>query len=214
VLALVAVASACHSRPGRVDGLPVLDTRSAPPARDMPADDAARALGLPTLRDTTLPKGARELRVSDWYSMIAGTPVPVMRLIERPGRPAAGQWIWVWTEHRAWPRRYRAIRCTPWTDSTRTCASGGTGAPFDWPAVAARLDELGVWTLRAPCEVDGTYVSDGGELLIQRRAGAEYETYKCNAPAFRRASVPGHPALDVYEYFDQLARRAGGPPPS
>jgi hypothetical protein len=150
--------------------------------------------------------------MSDWYGMIAGTAEPVLRLVERPGRPAVGQWIWVWTEHRAWSPRYRAERCTRWTDSARTCASRGTGAPLDWPTVAARLNDLGAWTLRDRCETDGTHVTDSGALLVQRLAGAEFDAYACNTPERRGDGAAGRAARTIYRYFLELARQAGGPP--
>jgi hypothetical protein len=93
---LVAVGGGIASRTGHVaGGVPTLDVPYSKrggavgaAARQTPADDAAQALGLPALGTALLPKGARELRMSDWYDMVAGTPVPVLRLVERPGRPA------------------------------------------------------------------------------------------------------------------------------
>lgn len=221
LLPLLTVGTACASVAGHVGGVPTLDVRYSkragtvgPAARQSPADDAAQALGLAPLGTVLLPEGARELRMSDWYEWIAGTPVPVLRLVERPGHPAVGQWIWVWTERREWPRRYRAARCSRWAGGARTCASGPTGRPLDWPSVAAQFDRLGAWVLRDRCETDGMHVTDSGELLIQRLAGAEFETYECNTPTRRGGSAAGRAALEVYQYFAALARQAGRPPPA
>jgi len=221
LLTLVAAAVGCTSGSGPVTDLPALDVRYAErrgPAstapRIGPAGDAAHALGLPALHSTTLPDGARELRVSDWYGMIAGTPVPVLRLVEQPGRAAVGQWIWVWTERSEWPRRYRAARCSSWSNGVRVCAAGSTGTPPNWPAVAEQLDHLGAWVLTDRCETDGVHVTDSGALLIQRLAGTEFATYECNTPDRRSDSAAGRAALAVYRYFSALARQAGGPPPA
>jgi hypothetical protein len=182
--------------------------------REMPADHAAAVLGIPILGAVNLPDKARELRISDWYSMIGGTPVAVLRMVEIPGRPPMGQWLWVWTERREWPPRYRATRCSSWVDDVRSCGWSTGSAGFDWSAVAAEFERLGVWSLQRPCEADGSHVSDGGELLIQRLASSDFGVYECNAPARRSGSTAGRAALAAYEYFESLGRQAGGPPPA
>jgi hypothetical protein len=222
LLTLVAVGAGCAGRAGHIAaGVPTLDVPYSKradtvgaAARRTPADDAAQALGLPALATVLLPEGARELRMSDWYGMIAGTAVPVLRIVEQAGRPAVGQWLWVWPERREWSLRRRAARCSPWTDGARTCASGPTGPPVDWLAVAAQFDRLGVWALSEGCETDGMHVTDSGALLIQRLAGAEFGTYECNTPSRRDGSAAGRAALAVYRYFMTLARQAGEPPPA
>lgn len=180
--------------------------------RTTPADDAAFALGLPPLAEAALPDGTRELRMSDWYSMIFGTPVRVLRLVERPGRPAAGQVVSVWREHagRRAPARYRATRCTPWADSLRTCAYVSPVA-LDWPAVAAQLAALGAWTMTAPCE-DTVFYADGGELLISRLTGARADAYGCNAPQYRQSTTVGREALALLQYLHAVLGQAAGPP--
>lgn len=222
LLPLVVIGAACSCRPRyAATGVAALEAPYSEQAslagaapRHTPADDAAQALGLPALSRALLPEGARELRVSDWYPMIAGTPVPVLRLVEQRARPAVGQWIWVWTERREWPRRYRAARCSQWADAARTCASGTTGPPLDWQAVASQFERLGAWTVREKCEADGVHVTDSGALMIQRLAGVEFDTYECNSPSRRTGSAAGRTALAIYQYFGTLARQAGGPPPA
>jgi len=100
-LTLLLFAGACvHSAP------PVLSVQYTPrsavadtaPSLRQPSDDAADVLGWPLLDRVTLPVGTRELRISDWYSMMAGTAVPIVRLIEQPGRAPEGQLVMVWHE--------------------------------------------------------------------------------------------------------------------
>jgi hypothetical protein len=164
------------------------------------------------LHEAVLPNGTRELRLSDWWEMVAGSPALVMRLIERPGLPATGEWIWVWAEHRAWGQRRRADRCTPWADSMRTCAIREVSGRTDWADVAARMNASGAWTLYERCETDGVHTSDAADLLIQRLTAADYTTYSCNNPG-ARASAPGLVAQQLFQYFRDLARQAVWPRP-
>lgn len=220
LLILVAVGTGCAGRTRHIAaGVPTLDVpysrragTAGTVARRTPTDDAAQALGLPALATVLLPEGAREIRLSDWYGMIAGTAVPVLRIVEQAGRPAIGQWLWVWAERRESTPPRRAARCSPWIDGARTCASMLTGPPLDWPAVAAQFDRLGAWALSERCETDGMHVTDSGALLIQRLTGGEFETYECNTPSRREGSAAGRAALAVYQYFMTLARQAGEPP--
>jgi hypothetical protein len=94
--ALLVVSAGCSRHMGRINATaPTLNVAyaeraetSLAPAGHAPADDAARVLGLPTLNAALLPEGTREIRMSDWYSMIAGTPVLILRLVEQQGHPA------------------------------------------------------------------------------------------------------------------------------
>jgi hypothetical protein len=222
VSAVVTAGSGCFRRASSSDvSTPVLNAPyvARPSARtgigrQLPADDAAEVVGIPILSAVNLPDKARELRISDGYSMIGGTPVAVLRMVEIPGRPPTGQWLWVWTERREWPRRYRATRCSSWVNDVRSCGWSTGGAEFDWSVIAAEFDRLGVWSLQRPCEADGWHVSDGGELLIQRLESSDFEVYECNAPARRSGSPAGRAALAAYEYFESLGRQVGGPPPA
>src|SRR2546423_13447058 len=50
-----------------------------------PLADYVIAEGVPGLRTVLLPPGVREIRITDWYSMMAGGSVPVLRVIEDRG---------------------------------------------------------------------------------------------------------------------------------
>jgi hypothetical protein len=110
------------------------------------------------------------LRITDWYSMIYGTPVPSLRVIEADG-VVRGEVAFVWTERADWPRRSRATRCGPYEDSTRTCTYVvPPSASSDWRVVAARLDSLGAWRINERCEND-RFITDTGELIVERLDG-------------------------------------------
>lgn len=179
-------------------------------ARRMPIDDAVDALGVPSLRTSVLPAGTREFRMSDWYAWIPGTPLLVLRLVERPGLAAVGEWIRVWGERQGAATQDDAARCSEWKDGWRTSAAIVTGARTDWPAAAQEFDRLGVWTLRDRCEANGVSQTDSGELLLQRLAGDRFETYECNTPHLRTTSEPGRAALALYEFYQRLGRDAFG----
>lgn len=183
--------------------------RIAAEASSGPAGDAARVLGYPSLHDVALPEGARELRISDAESWIAGAPESVLRLVERTGREPVGQIIFVWQERPEWSIRRRATQCAPWAKGMRTCVFVAPGAAIDWPAVAARLEALGAWTIRSGCERGSVRVTDSGEMWIVRLAGARFDGYDCEAPTFRTGTA----ALAVYRYFHAIVRQAGSPPP-
>lgn len=172
-----------------------------------PIDDAALALGLASLQRASLPEGWRELRISGRYSMIAGAPSPVLRLVESPDHAVTGQLIWVWVEQRDWAAsRRKATRCTEWVSGRRTCALVAAAAGVDWPTVARRLHELEAWTIASRCEVDGKAFMDSGELHVSRLVGGRFDAYSCNAPRQRVGTSAGQQALALYEYFESLVR--------
>ena len=47
---------------------------------DAPFDLAAKPEAVPLLRTVVLPPDAREIRISDWFGMIAGSPIPFLSL--------------------------------------------------------------------------------------------------------------------------------------
>jgi hypothetical protein len=214
-LTLLLFAGACvHSAP------PVLSVqythRSAvadtAPSLRQPSDDAADVLGWPLLNRVTLPVGTRELRISDWYSMMAGTAVPIVRLIEQPGRAPEGQLVMVWHEARAWgPPRYRGGHCTDWKSDARRCAKVVRDT-IDWPAAARRFGDLGAWDMTAPCVTRNEAITDAGDLYIRRLQGSRDDRYHCNAPSHRTDSEAGRAALALYDYYGSLVRRASPPP--
>lgn len=212
ILALVWLAGACAGRANVPSIGPAVqytlrsDTSASPFSN--PADDAARVLGLPTLRHAILPPDTRELRTGGSYPMIAGTPAVVLRLVQQSGRPAFGQVIFVWTQRRDWPG-YPASRCSPWANSFRTCVRVPPADSIDWEAAAKRLDELGAWTLSARCETDGVRHMDGpGDLSLSRLIGARFEAYECDALVLRQSTAAGRAALAISEYIAVLVTRA------
>src|ERR1051325_9075398 len=124
-LALLSVGTAC-ARPSNTVFLPAVpysvraDTADTK-AYEEPSNVAARTLGIPLLSNVTLPAGARELRISNWWSMIFGSPLTVLRLIELPGHPAVGQLIEVWPQLNEWRTTRRPDRCTDWSGGRREC---------------------------------------------------------------------------------------------
>jgi hypothetical protein len=176
-----------------------------------PSDDATDALKWPVLTRVTLPAGTRELRVSDWYSMIAGSPIAVVRLVEQPGRQPVGQVVMVWHEARAWgPPRYQG-QCTEWKSGARHCAKVVRDT-IDWPAAARRFAELGAWDMRAPCVTRNEGIMDAGDLYIERLQGSHEDRYSCNAPSHRSDSEAGRAALALYNYYGFLVSHAAASP--
>src|SRR5262249_24872935 len=116
-----------------------------------PSDEASSTLGLPLLNQVALPVGTRELRIGSWYSMIARSPETVIRLIDQPGRPPTGEVAVVWQDTHAWPQQRPGDRCTKWKNDHRSCAVV-VPTDIDWPQAAARLAELGAWTITERCD--------------------------------------------------------------
>src|SRR5829696_3877759 len=87
--------TACHhgvTNPARYaprPGGPVLMSTTDSILKDAPFDLAARLGAVPLLRTVVLPPNAREIRISDWYGMIAGSPVPYL-LLAQDGSEATG----------------------------------------------------------------------------------------------------------------------------
>ncbi len=176
-----------------------------------PTDDATDALEWPVLTRVTLPAGTRELRVSDWYSMIAGSPVAVVRLVEQPGRPPVGQVVMVWHEAREWgPSRYQG-QCTDRKSGSRHCGRV-VHDTIDWSAAARHLAESGAWEIASTCEASLSYITDAGDLYIQRLQGAREDRYSCNAPSHRTDSEAGRAALALYNYYGSLVSHAAPSP--
>lgn len=176
-----------------------------------PFAEVGRARGMPPLRAVVLPDGTRELRMSDWYSMIVGHPVPMLRLVEGPSG-ATGEVIFFWTERPFELRRRPFTSCAPGSHGGRTCAYvvPPDRAP-DWNEVAARLDSLGAWSIREPCE-GNVRVTDSGELKVERLIGGHFEKYDCNAPTYPRQSAAALRAAAIYEYFESVVDNRLPPP--
>ncbi len=207
-LSLLAFALAAGCATSRSSVRPPYVARPASPDANLPRTplaDHVIAEGVPGLRTVLLPAGVREIRITDWYSMMAGGSVPVLRVIEDRG-VASGELAFVWKERPGWPSRYRATRCSERTDSSRVCVYvvPKASAP-DWRRIATRLDSLGAWQISERCE-DNRVIDDAGDLIIERLDAERFEQYRCNAPDFRRESAAGARAAVIYDYFMNLAR--------
>ncbi|HEY4130427.1 MAG TPA: hypothetical protein VGM50_07400, partial [Gemmatimonadaceae bacterium] len=155
---------------------PVTDDEHADTAGvGFPADAAARAMGLPRLGSVELASGARELRMSNAFSALGGEGAIVVRIVERPGQPPVGTVTRAWREWRADADSVTAVPrrgCTPWAETSRTCAMIWRGSPLDWPTIAVQLQTLGAWTLSTSCEGAGEPAyADAENLYIQRLVG-------------------------------------------
>lgn len=183
------------------------------PSHGVVSEDATVALSIPDLRTVGLPEGWREMRVSTGYSMTFGAPQGFVRLVERHGRTQLGQVLFVWIERREWPRRLAATRCAEWVDDTRSCVFVSP-TRLNWTEVAARFEELEGWTLDAPCEADGKYRTDSGELQIVRLRAERFDSYSCNAPEDRGSSANLRGARALYDYISSLVEQVTPPPPA
>ncbi|HKN68415.1 MAG TPA: hypothetical protein VJW73_19155 [Gemmatimonadaceae bacterium] len=167
--------------------------------------DLARAANLPPLSVAHLPPGARELRISDGYSMFQGGVVPAVRVVEQDGM-TRGEVLYFWDEADP-PSRLRSSSCSH-DDRARVCVYRvpDSEAP-DWQKVGAELNRLGAWDIHENCiEMLGTIslISDGGELIMERREKDVFSRYSCNGPSFREETKAGHQAAAIYHYFGTL----------
>jgi len=171
--------------------------------QDPPFGPVALALGFPSLRDTDLPSGYREVRIADNYSWIAGQRTPMLRLQQSP-HGLTGELIEFWREGTESPAsRGRCVK----DGELRVCAAATSVPNIAWDTVADRLSEYGAWDISARCENLMT-VYDAGDLLIQRRDGDLFETYSCNAPRSRLESNVGRQAAAIFSYIFLLTRSA------
>ena len=53
------------------------------------------------------------------------------------------------------------------------------------------------------CEND-RFITDTGELIVERLDGIQFDEYRCNAPSMRRQTRAGAKAAALYAYFDSL----------
>ena len=182
------------------------DERFWPKDRD-PLGDLARAAELPPLSVAHLPPGARELRISDSYSMFQGGLVPAVRVVEQDG-VASGEVLYFWFDDFDAPKP-NASSCSR-DDRERVCVYRvpESEAP-DWQAVAAELSRLGAWEIQDYCEDLHDWILDGGELYIDRRDKDHFSRYNCNGPSFRDKTEAGRRAAAIYHYFETLTRYRG-----
>jgi hypothetical protein len=82
--------------------------------------------------------------------------------------------------------------------------------------VAARLEQMGAWTLSDPCNPpqkvtnpDGTWSfargmpGDAGLLSVQRRLGSTVSSFDCSGPGIQRED-DGRRANEIYRYVLEL----------
>jgi hypothetical protein len=177
----------------------------------------AAAAEIPAVDSGYLPPGYREIRIRSDQPMVCCQPRPMLRVVEgpadirgslwlfrtmvlRPGNPMAGE------DERCVPLRDQHICVRPWT-----LASG------DWPTVAARLDQLGAWSLADPSHgmssvtnddgsisVRGGACGDCGLLSVQRKIGLSVSSFAFTGPGYLR-DPDGLRANEIYQYLIGLA---------
>ena len=167
---------------------------------DAPFDLEARLEQVPLLRTVVLPPDVREIRISDWFGMIAGSPIPYLSLKENGSEVEGSLGILYGCGHAPEAQRVK------WCSRIVRSDSG-----LDWRSVSNSLDSLGAWNLLERCETDGIHWTDSGALLIQRLEGPEFSTYTCNTPSARSGPIGGR-AKAIYDLFQSLVKRHVSPP--
>ncbi len=145
---LLALVAACHGGP-RVVAAPYGDRPASAGSTESTAEPhdsesieiVNRLLNLRSLDSVTLPPGYRELRIADSFGMIAGTRIPVLRIVQGPAG-TVGELAFYWSKV-AWDRPDDLARCAANRRGLEICAKRVPLDDMDWNAVAARLDSLG-----------------------------------------------------------------------
>lgn len=172
----------------------------------------ARAHGLPDLKEGSLSNDSREIRIRGHETMVCCIPTPMLRIVQgpdgtrgelllfrrlllKPGNPAPRP------DEQCAPLRAQHICVRAWSTKAQ-----------DWTGVARALDELRAWSISEPCDLirseDGlvvglSVIGDSGELHLQRRVGAAFSSYRCNAPTLRTTAA-GQAAAAIYRYLFDL----------
>ncbi|HEU0052035.1 MAG TPA: hypothetical protein VFQ39_02615 [Longimicrobium sp.] len=159
-------------------------------------DLAARAAGLPPLRETPMAPGEREVRV--WFVGGLGYPRRFYR-IRGEGAGANGSLMEFWkrdhdasrpdsTRYEALIRHYQKGRCGEIGvfRSIEACEVR-TDTPPDWAAVLASAEAAGLRTLPdeddLPEDGNGFRITiDGWTLVVEVREGASYRAYHYDCP--------------------------------
>jgi hypothetical protein len=183
-----------------------------PSGRSLAASESAQALGdpvlaaisvaagMPALESAVVPSGSREIRMRSQQTMVCCEARPVLRLVEGPGEVRGSLWLFRTLVLRPGnPAPRDDERCAP-LGNQHTCVRPWNLSSGDWTAVAARLEQLGAWTLSAPCNHSGFSASDSGLLSVQRRIGSSVSTFFCVGPRYER-EADGLKANELYEYF-------------
>jgi hypothetical protein len=171
-----------------------------------PLAAVARARGIPDLRTASLPEGVREIRLADSFPWIVGYSAPMLRIVQQ-SNTVTGEIVLFWRQDRDQPLARSGASCAPGSDQWIVCASAIAIPGIDWDTVAVRLDSMGAWTLSERCE-NLMSVQDAGDLHLQRRNGARFDAYRCNAPRSRDHSDAGRRARELFEYLHSIARSA------
>lgn len=137
-------------------------------------DPIAAGLGLPPLRNVSLPDGSRELRLSTGAGMIYGATYGVLRIVQTP-KGVRGE---VW--------RYRGLLVPQGTRSLQV-ERVSLQRPPEWKHLLIKLDSLGADQIDVP--KNGTMWMDAGELYVESLRGTEYRSVAVNAPTLRQGDA-------------------------
>jgi hypothetical protein len=147
---------------------------------------------------------SRDSHSKPTQTMVCCEARPMLRLVEGPGEVRGSLWLFRTLVLRSGnPAPRDDERCAP-LGNQHICVRPWNLSPGDWTAVAARLEQLGAWTLSDPCNHNGSAVSDSGLLSVQRRIGSSVSTFLCIAPRYER-EADGLKANELYEYFLSLS---------
>jgi len=174
-----------------------IDAASRQPAlsQDQVFAGIAAAAGMPPLEGTSLPLGAREIRMRFAQEQVCCEPRPMLRLVEDSDSVHGELWLFrtlSFIDRPGNPQPRPDERCAPLVGAQVICVRpwhlSGAG---EWAAVAATLKQSGAWDLVDPCRPTriqvpdggiGTSVSEGGVLSVQRLVGATVSSFSCAAP--------------------------------
>ena len=199
---------------GTCSAAPSLVASQSVQARQDPVLNAiAAAVGMPALESVVLPTGYREVRIRGEQSMVCCEARPMLRVVEGGGDVRGSLWLFRTLVLRPGnPAARDDERCEPLGEQ-HICVRPWNLSSGDWVAVAARLEELGAWTLSEPCNrptvvklADGSVsvavgvVGDSGLLSVQRRVGPSLTTFMCIGPGYER-ETDGLRANELYKYL-------------
>jgi hypothetical protein len=191
-----------------------LSASQGPPRIQDPVLSAiAAAVEMPALENAILPPGHREIRVRIEQPMVCCDPRPMLRLVEGSGEVRGSLWLFRTLVLRPGnPAPRDDERCEP-LGMQHVCVRPWNLSTASWASVAARLEQLGAWTLTQPCNrptiirredgstsISGGIVGDAGLLSVQRRVGSSTTAFLCIGPRYER-EPDGQKANELYEYF-------------
>ena len=185
----------------------------APQLQDPVMSAIAAAAEMPSLENVVLQPDHREIRIRIGQPMMCCEPRPMLRLVDEAGEVRGSLWLFRTLVLRPGnPAPRDDERCEP-LGTQHICVRPWTLTATSWPAVAARLEQLGAWTLTEPCNrpmiirgSDGTssisvgVIGDSGFLSVQRRVRAGLSAFSCIGPRYER-EADGLKAKELYDYF-------------